>query len=291
MQLQENVSAVSVVVPCFNGGRFLDQLLATLAAQTFRDFEIVIVDDGSNDGETKVRLAALDPAIRVIHQDNRGPGAARNTGFRAARAPLVFPLDCDDTIAPTLIAEAVECLNAAAPDVAVVFSYLRLGGPEGEVLTRGLDRFELLFSNTLSSCFLIRKQAWEKIGGYDEAMRDGYEDWEFALNLAHSGYRGIVIPKPLYVYRYTERGLLFGRSSDRHGALWRHIRAKHRELYRLPAILKLWWQTRGGPARISLPKALAMLAFAAFTSDSYQTGVIARRRRARFFGDRAPAAR
>jgi glycosyltransferase involved in cell wall biosynthesis len=298
MQSEQKSDApqVSVVVPCYNGGRFLEQLLATLSAQTFRDFEIIIVDDGSDDGETPARLAGLPPllaparSIRVVRQANLGPGAARNAGFRVARAPFVFPLDCDDTIAPNLIADAMSRLASATPDVAVACSYLRLGGPDGEVLARGLDRFEVLFSNTLSSCFLIRKEAWERIGGYDEAMRDGYEDWEFALNLAHAGYRGIAIPEPLYVYRYTEGGLLFGRSSDRHGALWRHIRAKHRDLYRLPAVVKLWWQAPKGTRRLSLLKALAMLAFAELTSDAYQTGVIARRRRARFFQRRQNAA-
>ena len=74
--------AVSVVVPCYNGARYIDGLLATLAAQTFRDFEIIIVDDGSNE-ETRAKLDTLDPSITVIRQRNQGPGAARNTGFRA----------------------------------------------------------------------------------------------------------------------------------------------------------------------------------------------------------------
>ena len=80
-----HVPAVSVVVPCYNGARFIDQLLATLAAQTFRDFELIIVDDGSNE-ETRAKLDSLDPWVQVIHQINQGPGAARNTGFRRARA-------------------------------------------------------------------------------------------------------------------------------------------------------------------------------------------------------------
>src|SRR5690349_20120509 len=89
--------AVSVVVPCYNGGRFIDGLLATLAAQTFRDFEIIIVDDGSNE-ETQRKLESLDPSITVIRQRNQGPGAARNTGLRQARGEFVLPLDCDDAL-------------------------------------------------------------------------------------------------------------------------------------------------------------------------------------------------
>ena len=90
--------AVSIVVPCFNGGHFLDGLMASLARQTFRDFEIVIVDDGSGDPQTLRKLLALDGQATVIRQMNRGPAAARNAGIRRAKAELVFALDCDDTI-------------------------------------------------------------------------------------------------------------------------------------------------------------------------------------------------
>ena len=79
------VPAVSVVVPCFNGGRFLDSLLASLERQTFRDFEIIIVDDGSDDEATLRKLASLESRVRVIHQDNRGLPGARNSGIAAAR--------------------------------------------------------------------------------------------------------------------------------------------------------------------------------------------------------------
>ena len=72
--------AVSVVVPCYNGGRYIDGLLATLAAQTFQDFEIIIVDDGSNE-ETRTKLELLDPSITVIRQRNQGPGAAPRYRF------------------------------------------------------------------------------------------------------------------------------------------------------------------------------------------------------------------
>jgi glycosyltransferase involved in cell wall biosynthesis len=89
---------VSIIVPCHNGGRFLDSLLASLGAQTFRDFETIIVDDGSTEAATREKLKALDPAIRVVHQENRYLPGARNRGFLEARAELVLPLDCDDTL-------------------------------------------------------------------------------------------------------------------------------------------------------------------------------------------------
>jgi glycosyltransferase involved in cell wall biosynthesis len=282
MSPSERVPTVSVVVPCYNGGRFIDQLLATLGAQTFQDFELVIVDDGS-DAETRARLARLDPAIRVIHQDNQGPGAARNTGFAAARAALIFAMDCDDTIAPDTLERMAALLVPAPPEVAVVCCHARLGNT-GRLLPGGFDPFALLFTNTVTVGFMIRKAAWERVGGYDASMRDGYEDWEFNLRVAHAGYRGLVIPEPLVTYRISETGMLFGTSALKHAAIGRYIRRKHRDLYRLSAILKLWWRTRGKPRRVPLWRAMAMLGFAEVTPDALQTRVVIGRRQRRFFG-------
>jgi glycosyltransferase involved in cell wall biosynthesis len=285
---QSGIPAVSVVVPCYNGAPFLDQLQDTLEAQTFRDFETIIVDDGSNDEETLAKLAALDPSIRVIRQENQGVSAARNTGFRHARADLVLGLDCDDTISPDCLERKVALMRAAPADVALVTSYFRLcGDAHGQIVPRGFDAFTLLFSNTMPTCFLIRKDVWAAVGGYDETMRDGYEDWEFQLRVAHAGYRGLVIREPLIDYRISRRGMLFSLSSGKHAALYRYIRRKHAPLYSASAILSTWWRSRGeSPAQISLLRALAMLAFSETTTDAFQTRVVVARRRRRIFGAR-----
>lgn len=273
--------AVSVIVPCYNGARFLDGLMASLAAQTFRDFEIVIVDDGSSDGDTPRKLAALTDRARVIRQDNRGLSAARNTGIRAARADLVLPLDCDDRIEPPFLAEAVALMRSAPMDVAMVFSHVRLTGDANGLVGRHFNRFDLLFANNLPSGVLLRKGCWEAIGGYDEAMREGYEDWEFNLRLSSRGYRGIEIPKPYYIYAVSHHGMLLGRSSLIHGRLWRAIRRKHAELYRPMAMLRLWWATRGGNRQVSIGRAAAAYLLANLLPDAWYSRVVGSLRRRR----------
>src|SRR4051812_38432038 len=104
---------VTVVLPCFNAHRFLGETLASVRAQTFPSIEIVVVDDGSADAETRDFLAGLDPDIKVIRQENRGLAGARNTGFSVAQGTYVLPLDCDDRIAPTMIERCVSGLEAA----------------------------------------------------------------------------------------------------------------------------------------------------------------------------------
>jgi glycosyltransferase involved in cell wall biosynthesis len=286
---QKKRPAVSVVVPCYNGGRFLDRLMVSLGQQTFRNFEIIIVDDGSSEPETLDKLAALKDAARVIHQDNRGLPAARNAGIAAARADLVMPLDCDDTLEPPFLEEAVAQMRAAPPDVAAVFSHLRLVDAGSGFLERHFNRFDLLFSNSMPAGLLLRKSAWQAAGGYDEMMRDGYEDWEFYLRLARMGYRALVIPKPYFLYDVSRSGMLFSHSSARHAMLWRRIRHKHAEAYRPMALLRAWWQSRDGTGRVSLAKALAAYALTALLPDAWYTRLVTGLRRRRLLeGRRAP---
>jgi glycosyltransferase involved in cell wall biosynthesis len=255
--------------------------MISLARQTFRDFEIIIVDDGSTDEVTPRRLAALRDLALVIHQDNRGPAAARNTGARAARADILFMLDCDDTIETSFLAETVPLLRTAPADVGMVFTYLRLAGAETGVVSRYFNRFDLLFTNTLSSGLVVRKNAWSAAGGYDESMRVGYEDWDFSLRLARAGYRGIEIPKPLYVYHIGDEARP-SRSSgvDRNrGELWRQIRARHADSYRPLAILRLWGESREGRRKVPLWKGMAAYVLSLLLPDVLFNQLIVRLQR------------
>lgn len=266
--------AASVVVPCYNGGPFLDALMASLDSQTFRDFETVIVDDGSTDPDTLRKLAALDGRARVIHQENKGPSAARNTGIEQARGDILVMLDCDDTFEPSYLAETVPLLQRSPPDVAMTFTHMRTAGGQSTYGRRYFNRFDLLFTNTVSVGLVVRKAAWRKVGGYDETMREGYEDWDFSLRLTDAGYRGIEVPKPLYVYYIRPDALWHSRSSDvnakhLHAKLWRLIRSKHRDSYRLTSMLKLWWTSRDGTGVIPLWKGLAAYALAHLIPDAW----------------------
>lgn len=264
--------AVSVVVPCYNGGRFLDALMRSLTRQTYRDFEIVIVDDGSRDPATLHKLSALGGAARVIRQDNTGPSAARNAGVRAARADVLFMLDCDDTIEPSFLAETVPLLQASPADVGMVFSDIRLSGAESGISTRYFNRFDLLFTNTLSSGLVMRRCAFDAAGGYDEAMRDGYEDWDFSLRLARAGFRGVRLAKPLYIYQIASAAAP-SRSTEidskrLYAALWRNIRERHAESYKVPAMLRQWRESRNSTGRVPLWKGIAAYLLALVLPDA-----------------------
>jgi glycosyltransferase involved in cell wall biosynthesis len=261
--------AVSIIVPCYNGGRFLDGLMAALDRQIFRDFEIIIIDDGSTDELTARKLAELKDRARVIRQPNRGLPAARNAGAQAARADTVFFHDCDDTIEPTYLSEIFPALESAPPDVAMAFSHMRLVGGDSGAYPRYFNRFDLLFGNIVGTGLLVRMECWRAVGGYDETMRDGYEDWDFSLRLVEACYRGIEIAKPLFNYRVAPVDQAPSMMSVIHtqglyAKLWRQLRERHPQSYNLPAIIKAWWTTRHESGRIPLWKGLGgyMLAVA-----------------------------
>jgi glycosyltransferase involved in cell wall biosynthesis len=264
-----NEPAVSVIVPCYNGGRFLDDLCASLAAQTFRDFETIIIDDGSTEEATLRKLASLEPGIRVVPQQNRRLPGARNAGFGQARGEFVLPLDCDDRLAPSFLAETVAALHGAAPAIGFSFAHVQLSGDMDGVMPRHFNRFDQLFLNRLPYCMLIRRAAWQAAGGYDEAMRDGMEDWEFSIRLLQAGFAGVEIAKPLLIYRVSGEGMLMSATARRHGTIWRYIRTKHRDLYRPSALLAEWRANRATRGEIAPLKAVGLLALAKMLPESW----------------------
>ncbi|MEI9805485.1 MAG: hypothetical protein WDN48_15165 [Pseudolabrys sp.] len=100
-------------------------------------------------------------------------------------------------------------------------------------------------------------------------MRDGYEDWELNLRLAGAGYVGVEIPKPLFLYTASIEGMLMGHSSHRHAALWRQIRQKHRELYRLSNIVRLYWKNRHQRTEITIFRPIGLLILSSILPDTW----------------------
>lgn len=230
---------VTVVIPCYNTHIYLGQAIESVRMQTFPDIETIVVDDGSTDPETIAFLDRLGSEVKLIRQKNRGLPAARNTGFIAARGDFVLPLDADDWLESTFVEKHVALL-VQRPELAFTFSYIHMKGEGHGVLHKSYNFFEQLFLNQLPYCLMLRKSVWKDVGGYDETMRSGYEDWEFNIRLGSLGYFGEVIPEALFNYRILQSGMLLGISSKIHGELWETIRGKHREIYGVASLVSLW---------------------------------------------------
>jgi glycosyltransferase involved in cell wall biosynthesis len=193
---------ISVLMPCFNHGAWIGDALRSVQAQTFRDFEIVIVNDGSTDPATLRTLDAIDiPNTRVLHTPNRGLPAARNHAAAHAGGQMFCALDSDDRLAGTWFEKAVAVLDSR-PDVSFVSHWLETFGDEQWIWKpERCDLPALLSWNTVNGAALVRRTAFEAVGGYDASMRDGCEDWDFWLRLVEAGHHGAIIPEVLFYYR------------------------------------------------------------------------------------------
>ena len=201
--MPESRPRISVVMPCYNDGGFIDEALDSLAAQTVQDFEVIVVDDGSTDAATREVLDGLRrPRTRLLRSaDNRGPGAARNLGLAEARGELLCALDADDRLSPRYLEATLAALEAE-PALTWASTWLHMFGAESWI--RRQDRCDLaalLADCTVHGAALVRLEPVRAAGGYDAAMREGNEDWDLWLRLAERGHRGTIVPEPLFHYR------------------------------------------------------------------------------------------
>lgn len=230
---------VSVIITCYNYGKYLNACLNSVLRSTWKDLEIIVVDDGSTDPHTRrvLRQLRLKPNIRVIRQANKGAAAARNTGIRHARGSYIYSLDADDKVHPKLFQKSVAILDKH-PRIGFVGSWLRyFGNSRGVIRYRPYNFYTLLFKNIIPSGSMFRKIAWEQAGGYYERMR-GFEDWEFWISLGAKGWMGYMIPEPLFYYRSHQNSKL-KRSMKRRMFLIRQIRRKHARIYTRSSLAKL----------------------------------------------------
>lgn len=193
---------ISVLVPCFNHGAFIRETLDSIFAQTFQDFEVIVVDDGSSDPHTRRTLKELAAeGTTVLTTTNRGLSAARNHAARHASGELFCAVDADDKLAPEWFAKASRVLDER-PDVAFVSHWLETFGDEHWTWKpERCDLPSLLARNAVNGAALVRRSAFEAVGGYDESMREGCEDWDFWLRLVERGFEGAIIPEVLFYYR------------------------------------------------------------------------------------------
>jgi GT2 family glycosyltransferase len=196
------MARVSVLMPCFNHGAFISEAIDSVLAQTLQDFEIIVVDDGSTDPETRATLSTLaSPKTRVLTTANQGLPAARNHAARHSSGAFFCALDADDKLAPTWFEKAIHVLEQRS-DVMFVSHWLETFGDEHWTWTpERCDLPSLLARNTVNGAALVRREAFEAVGGYDETLRDGCEDWDFWLRLVEHGFAGTIIPEVLFHYR------------------------------------------------------------------------------------------
>ena len=195
---------VSVIVPVYNTRKYIAECIDSIFAQTFQDFEIICINDGSTDNSLSVlkKYAKRDSRIRIITQKNSGTSAARNNAIKTASAKYIYPLDSDDKIAPTCLKELYKIITTT--NYAVVCSDIILFGKEhGTCDLPKPTKFNMYTNrNGIHNSAMYAKKDWEQLGGYSEELSHlGLEDYDFWLKFLDHGKKVTRISKPLFYYR------------------------------------------------------------------------------------------
>jgi glycosyltransferase involved in cell wall biosynthesis len=189
---------VAVVTAARNMEKYIGETIGSVLQQTLTDFEMIVIDDGSNDATAATVTAMADPRVRLISIASAGVSAARNRGLDACRAPLVVFLDADDLLLPDALGRMVATMAVHPHHVACFGHYVKIGedgAPIGSTAPSALKRLpakdtlrHLLCKNVIvnGGALCIRTPVARSVGGYDPALRFA-EDWEFWCRLATLG--------------------------------------------------------------------------------------------------------
>lgn len=226
------MSRVTVVIPCYNQGQFVEDAVASIRAQTFQDIEIIIVNDGSTDDYTRQLLQGYEKVqIQVLNTSNQGLASARNNGIRVAQGKYILPLDADDRIYPTYVEQAVRLLDTRE-GLGVVYCEAELfGAVETKWQLPKFSLSEMLLDNVIFCSALFRKSDWEAVGGYDPGMVYGWEDYDFWLSLIELGREVYQIPEILFSYRVASDSMVRSKERWQKVAMLKRIFERHEKLF------------------------------------------------------------
>ncbi len=226
---------VSIVIPCFNDGEYLQQAIDSALSQTYPYIEVIVVDDGSNDPQTIAVIKELEASeIQVLHTPHAGPACARNTAIEKAQGQYILPLDADDWIEARYIEKAVGILKEK-PEIGIVYSRAELfGEKQGEWSLPEFDIGSMLVDNCIFATSLFRKRDWEDAGGFCTELKYGLEDYDFWLSLLEQGKQVHRLDDVCFHYRIksASRSSGFAENWGRMNQTYQQIYHRHKRIYR-----------------------------------------------------------
>ncbi|GAA3621219.1 glycosyltransferase family 2 protein [Flavivirga jejuensis] len=228
---------ISIIVPCYNQAHFLEEALSSVLKQTYSNWECIIVNDGSpdNTGEIAREWCEKDNRFRYLYKENGGLSSARNAGIKISKGEYILPLDADDIIGKsflaTLISELIEDKSLAIVSCYSKFFIENTSNIVNELKPKGDTYHYLLYVNQLVATSLYRKRCWVEVGGYDEQMKTGFEDWEFWLAITKQGWKYKVIEEFLFYYRKSKKSMLVDTINNHFETTKEYVFKKHSDIY------------------------------------------------------------
>ena len=197
---------VTVIVPCYNQGQYLSEALDSVLAQTYTQWECIIINDGSTDNTEEIAKAycGKDQRFQYLYQENQGVVAAKNNAIRHSHGQYILPLDGDDLLGNSFLEEAVAILDT---DEEIKIAACRVGyfgDVQGEMKLGDFTLSDLLIRNYMVNTSMFRRDDFDHVGGYKREMARGLEDWELWLSILENGGKVYRIDKILFYYRIHE---------------------------------------------------------------------------------------
>ena len=200
---------VSIIIPHYNQSQYLEECLRSATSQTYGNYEVIVVDDGSDGahlGSARAVIGKFPSVLFIQKAKNAGLPAARNTAIHAANGDLILPLDADDRISPDCLELSVSAMAEGKADV--VYGRCRCFGDASNLWNFEYSLDGLLEDSLFQCTALFARAHWKEVGGYNEQLIRGREDWDFWLRMAVHGHFGHRLPEVTFFYRKKTTSML-----------------------------------------------------------------------------------
>jgi glycosyltransferase involved in cell wall biosynthesis len=223
---------ISIIIPCYNNKKFIRTTVNSALNQDYAPKEVIVVNDGSEeDIRSELNDLISQGKIAYFEKQNGGASSARNFGIEMSRGKYILPLDSDDIILEDTASSLME-VNGDDENVIVSPWLTYFGDNNPSVWRPSPPTNQILHHNNTPSSSLYSKQLWSIIGGYDENMKKGYEDWEFWIRMYLAKAEFKVCPKHLFLYRRNIRtDRLSNIQEQHHTEIVKYILNKHEEKF------------------------------------------------------------
>lgn len=224
---------VSIIVPCYNQSQYLDEALNSVLVQSYTNWECIIVNDGSTDNTEEITLKWENKDSRFIYlkKKNGGLSAARNSGITISKSRYIIPLDADDILGKNYIKLALKEFSLDGTLKVVYSKGLKFGKEKGLLSLTPFSLKNLSRNCMIFASAMFKKEDWSRVGGYDEKMIYGWEDWEFWIAILKNGGNVKRIEEVCFYYRIKEVSMLKSIDFEKENYLLDYMSVKHADFF------------------------------------------------------------
>lgn len=224
---------VSIIIPIYNTEKYLSETIYSVKNQNFTDWECVIINDGSTDKSESVVLENIkdDNRFRYVYQENTGVCIARNNAIKISVGEYILCLDADDLISKNFLYETIKVLESD-PKVRIASSRVNyFGRARGVLEVVSYDMATLLAANQIVVTSLFHREDFDRIGGFNENMKEGLEDWDFWISILKRGGKIECASNAIFYYRILKKSRNTNVNGEKISQLRYQLWLNHKELF------------------------------------------------------------